>query len=262
MSDRKFYVYEHWRPDRGECFYVGKGHGRRANVMYARSRHHLNIQAKLERMGMCVEVRMIASDLTEDEAFAMEIERIAFWISDGAELTNLTVGGEGPSNPPEETRALMRAAKVGRKLTDEHKAKIGAASRVALADPAVRQKLSDAIRVSHSRPEVKEKLSKFQRERPRSREHYEKVSAALTGRKLSPDHAEKARKASVGRKQTAEEIERRRAANAGRKRTPEFCARMKAAWTPERKAAQALITAERNRNKAKVKTLPLFEDSK
>lgn len=246
MSDLIFYVYEHWRPDKGECFYVGKGYARRANVMYGRNRHHLNIQAKLARLGMCVEVRMVAEALSEEDAFELEIERIAFWIADGAELTNLTAGGEGLANPPEETRALMRAAKLGGKLTEEHKAKIGKASREALADPAVRAKLSCAVRESHARPEVKEKLSKFQRERPRSKEQYEKTSAALTGRKLSPEHIAKMRVANTGRKQSASEIANRRAANTGKKRSPEFCARMKAAWTPERRAAQAKLTADKS----------------
>ena len=31
-----FYVYEHWRPDHDECFYVGKGKGGRANEAEAR----------------------------------------------------------------------------------------------------------------------------------------------------------------------------------------------------------------------------------
>jgi len=26
-----YYVYEHWRPDKDICFYVGKGKGSRAN---------------------------------------------------------------------------------------------------------------------------------------------------------------------------------------------------------------------------------------
>ena len=44
----KFYVYEHWRPDRGECFYVGKGHGRRAyDMRRGRNRWHKFMQEKL-----------------------------------------------------------------------------------------------------------------------------------------------------------------------------------------------------------------------
>lgn len=32
MSIDTFYVYEHWRPDKGECFYVGKGKKHRKTV--------------------------------------------------------------------------------------------------------------------------------------------------------------------------------------------------------------------------------------
>ncbi len=246
MSDAIFLVYEHWRLDTDLCFYVGKGTAKRANILYGRNRYHTAIQNKLARMGLAVEVRVVEGGLTEEEAFILEIERIAFWRAQGVPLANLTAGGEGTSDPSEETRALMRAAKLGGKLTDEHKAKIAARSREALARPEVKAKLSAAIRLSHQRPEVKAKLSHHQKTRVRSREQYEKTSAALMGRKLSPEHIEKMRIAATGRKQCAEEIEKRRAANKGRKRTPEFCARMASAWTPERKARQAAMTAARS----------------
>lgn len=71
-----FYVYEHWRPDRGECFYVGKGKGGRANELrHNRNRFHKFIQAKLSRLGTAVEVRIISDCLSESEAFALERER-------------------------------------------------------------------------------------------------------------------------------------------------------------------------------------------
>ena len=55
---REFYVYEHWRPDTGACFYVGKGNGDRAfRVKKNRNRHHANIVAKLEKDSLQVEVR-------------------------------------------------------------------------------------------------------------------------------------------------------------------------------------------------------------
>lgn len=93
----KYYVYEHWRTDRDECFYVGKGMGSRAYKMGCRNRHHKAIQAKVIREGCAIEVRIVSSGLTEDEAFALEIERIAFWRSKNIDLANLTNGGEGPS---------------------------------------------------------------------------------------------------------------------------------------------------------------------
>lgn len=97
-AENIFYVYEHWRPDRGECFYVGKGRGRRANELRNnRNRLHKFIQEKLSRLGTAVEVRIVADGLSESEAFALERERIALWRADGADLANWTDGGEGPS---------------------------------------------------------------------------------------------------------------------------------------------------------------------
>ena len=50
-----FYVYEHWRPDRDEPFYVGKGRGGRANMMARRNKYHKAIQGKLHKNGYAVE---------------------------------------------------------------------------------------------------------------------------------------------------------------------------------------------------------------
>jgi len=120
-NDRAFYVYEHWRPDRDECFYVGKGRGPRASNLKRRNRHHLAIQAKLSRLGLCVEIRVVKGGLTEKEAFDLEISRIAFWREDGADLTNMTFGGEGTSGwvPTAETLEKRRAAAVGKTRSAE-----------------------------------------------------------------------------------------------------------------------------------------------
>lgn len=249
----KFYVYEHVRPDRDEVFYVGKGNGRRANEMNGRNRHHKAIQAKLSRLGMAVEVRMVAMGMDEEYAFALEIERIAFWRADGADLTNISGGGEGSSNPSEKTRALMRSRKLGGKLTEEHKANISKASKIALARPEVKAKLSASLKVALNTPEAKERASKHFKALVRTEEHCARIAAAHKGKKLSPEHAEKARQASLGRKQTQEEIERRRIANTGKKRSPEFCALMSRAWSDERKAKNSHILAERNRARAGIK---------
>lgn len=222
-----FYVYEHWRPDKGECFYVGKGCGKRSREMGSRNRYHKNIQNKLAILGFSVEIRFVEAGLTEDQAHSLEVSRIAFWRACGAELANLTDGGEGTSNPSLETRALMRAAKIGRKLTEEHKAKVSAASRAAQASTGFRERHSRLLKEALNRPEVKAKRSKSQKARIRTKEHYEKVAAALRGKKLSPEHRAKCRLASLGRKQRPEEIEKRRLANSGKKRPPEFCALMK-----------------------------------
>lgn len=222
-----FYVYEHWRPDKDVCFYVGKGKGKRANVMYKRNPHHTRIQKKLAKKGMCVEVRLVAENLSEEQAYVIEIDRIAFWRNENIELANLTAGGEGGANPSIETRIKMRNAKMGRKLSDEHKRKISESTKIALNQEGMHDKLSVAIKKSLSRPEVKAKLSFFQKNRVRTKEHYDKVSKALTGKKLSPERVEKTRLKNLGRKQSPEEIEKRKLANTGKKRTEEQRQRMR-----------------------------------
>lgn len=125
MDDaRAFYVYEHWRPDRGECFYVGKGKGGRANSLrHGRNRFHKFIQTKLLRLGSAVEVKIVTDGLNEIEAFALERERIAFWRDGGANLANMSDGGEGPSGhrQSEEHRQKRAAAKSAYYATPEGK---------------------------------------------------------------------------------------------------------------------------------------------
>lgn len=114
----KFYVYEHWRLDKDECFYVGKGQGKRAYTSVGRNQHWKNIIAKLEREGFAWEVRIVKSNLIEQDAFNLEIERINFWLGK-VDLSNKTGGGLGHSNPSEETRKKLRAGKVGKPIFDK-----------------------------------------------------------------------------------------------------------------------------------------------
>jgi len=112
----QYYVYEHWRLDKDECFYVGKGKGGRAYETSKRGSHWRHIVAKLERIGSGYEVRLVITGLTEKEAFKIEKERIAFW-RDIVDLANKTDGGEGVSGlkMSKEAKAKMRAAKLGKK---------------------------------------------------------------------------------------------------------------------------------------------------
>jgi len=218
MTESLFYIYEHWRPDKGCCFYVGKGCGGRATNMFHRNRHHKAIQTKLGRLGATVEVRIIAHGLMEEDALSLEKERIAFWRTAGAKLANLTDGGEGISgyahsdetkkkigaaskgnkhglSPSPETRAKMRAAKLGRKQPPELVAKRAAAlignksrtgQKISLES---RAKQSAALKGIVKTPEWRAKLSASLKGRPHSPERRANIIAgklrALEKRRIS-----------------------------------------------------------------------------
>lgn len=151
MKIPRYYVYEHWRPDKDVCFYVGKGIRNRANdLKTGRNPYHLKIQAKLARLGMCVEVRLAAEALTNEESLAFEVERIAFWKGMGVKLANLTLGGEG-------TKGLKRSKEWcealgnrmrGRRHTAETIAKMSVASRGRVTSAETKQKQSEGVRAT------------------------------------------------------------------------------------------------------------------
>lgn len=93
MND--FYVYEHWRPDTNQCFYVGKGRGNRSHRFKNRNKYWQCVVGKLRRNDAEVEVRLVFVGLTNEEAATKEVERIAYWRSLGVVLTNATDGGDG-----------------------------------------------------------------------------------------------------------------------------------------------------------------------
>ena len=127
-----FYVYEHWRPDLDVCFYVGKGKGTRAFKFRDRNAAYGQIANGLAALGMCVEVRMVASGLSESDAFTIERERIKIWRSLGVDLANRTDGGEGFSGfvrpygirMSDETKKRVSAARKGMKFTAEHRLRL------------------------------------------------------------------------------------------------------------------------------------------
>jgi len=135
MSKHNFYVYEHWRLDRDECFYVGKGKGNRAYNMKKRNRHHKAVVAKVMREGFAVDIRIVLCGLSEKEAFKLEVDRISFWRLSGADLTNMTNGGEGASGfkMPEDVRKKMSQSQLKRAPRSPHsietRMKIGLASK-------------------------------------------------------------------------------------------------------------------------------------
>lgn len=148
--------------------------------MRLRNKHHHNIQKKLARQGMCVEIRMVASGLMEEMAFLIEMERIEFWRSVGVKLANITSGGEGLS---------------GHRHSDKSRQKMSAAIKLKYSDPEHIEKVRAAtVRSWIGADERKRKLGEFSKSRkgtktgPRSDEVKKRMGDAQRGKKLSPEH--------------------------------------------------------------------------
>lgn len=85
-----FYVYEWFNKDTDEVFYVGKGTGNRYKIKSNRNNYFKNYINKYK-----CDVRKIKDNITEKEAFALEIETIAKYKKINQCQCNLTIGGEG-----------------------------------------------------------------------------------------------------------------------------------------------------------------------
>ena len=210
MSNNNFYVYEHWRLDRDECFYVGKGNRRRAFDMKYRNAHHKAIQAKVTREGSAIEVRMVATGMAEDEAFSLECERICFWRAAGVDLANHTNGGEGRSGflVSDETKMKQSAAAIQRNKNPEYIAKLRIATTKTWAtNPIILERMIEAGKARRGIPtrpcseETKLKIglsNKGKSRAPVSLETRNKISIASKGRHVSAEVAKKISDAKKG----------------------------------------------------------------
>lgn len=174
MSDA-FYVYEHWRPDTNECFYVGKGKANRAYRVTPGSRkrnwRYQNIVAKVQRLGLDIDIRIITGLLSEADAFRQEAARIAYWRSIGVDLVNITTGGGG-------TAGLSPSAEARRKISE--------ANRGRVPSPEERARISVGCRSSEAHKAHCRALAAAQKGVPRSAELRAKLSAAKKGKHKGP----------------------------------------------------------------------------
>lgn len=183
LVSRRFYVYEHWRPDQNVCFYVGKGSKQRAYNFHRRregSINHLRIVSELKILGFSPEVRFVQLGLSEVEAFDLEIERIRFWKAQGVVLANMTDGGDGVAGRKLSAEAVQKLK--NRIFTEEHRRKISEAKKDVAQSPDHIAKASAARRgKKHPRASV-EARSALMRGRKRPPEVGAKISAALKGK--------------------------------------------------------------------------------
>lgn len=126
---RKFYVYRLRLETSDAPFYIGKGTGSRIRVHFypsslkARS-HKNNIIRKALADGVKVLKEIVQGNLTEQEAFALEVELIASYgrLDRGTGiLANHTDGGEGSvgvkHNRSDEYRENVRRSRIGKKAS-------------------------------------------------------------------------------------------------------------------------------------------------
>lgn len=127
-------------------------------------------------------------------------------------------------------RARHSAAMIGRKLSDEHKAKL----RGKICSAEHKKKISDAQkgRISPMKgrkhtAESKEKMSKSMLLRsPLSEESRKKISDTLKGQPFTDERRRNLSNALMGHKPSEESIRKTAAANRGKKRSPESCKKM------------------------------------
>jgi len=147
---------------------VGKGFGDRYTKHLKLTGPNLHLKNRIKAIRTAGFEPMVTPFLTEDEneAFALEIEFIKKFgrrdLETGS-LCNYTNGGEGSSGRKlvhsQETKDKIRASMIGRVITAEHRARIGA-SRKGHVNSA--ESIAKAV-ASRTAPEKKEALSKAMR---------------------------------------------------------------------------------------------------
>lgn len=154
MNKKEFYVYVHKRKTDSSVFYVGKGKGSRDSSRSGRSNHWRNI---VEKNGLIIE--RLAENLSESEAYQLEIQFIKEMRILGERICNIANGGNGglsgiKLNPDHIEK--LRNAKIGKPQSPDHakksaRAKIGKMVKnkrkpVINSDGAIFKSASDAAR--------------------------------------------------------------------------------------------------------------------
>lgn len=103
-------LYEHWRMDTNECFYVGISWAQEDTRPYDLSPRNPFYGNVVSKIGTdMVDVRIQADGLTKDELCELETLQIAYWRDFiGDRLTNIAQGGEGLIVWTDDLRAQQR----------------------------------------------------------------------------------------------------------------------------------------------------------
>jgi predicted GIY-YIG superfamily endonuclease len=139
--------------------YTGKSLSQRlsSHMRDITKNHRTNWISKLKASGKRPEIVEVESFSAKEDALAAEIAWISYFRYIGCDLVNGTDGGVGyPIS--KENRVRISASKKGKKLTEEHRRKIGDGSRGRSHSPETRAKIS-ATRMKNMTDEVRMKIS-------------------------------------------------------------------------------------------------------
>lgn len=179
---KKFYTYAYLREDRTP-YYIGKGQGRRIHQTIGKP---CNKPPK-DR------IIFLKQNLSEEESFRHERYMIAIFgrkdLKTGI-LHNRSDGGEGPSNPSEETRKKMRERHIGKISSEQSKNKMSES----------RKGNKNHFYGKHHTEETKEKLREKNIGKTLSEETKKKISESATGKILSDQTRENIRQSKLGEK--------------------------------------------------------------
>jgi hypothetical protein len=114
-------LYEHWRPDTNECFYIGISWAMeetRPYEMKDRNYRHFEVQKELYSKNMAVEVRVQKFESIEKEKLQnIEILMIAHWRQYiGKKLTNIHKGGFLPGGFEWDDEMRLNHSKLTKKF--------------------------------------------------------------------------------------------------------------------------------------------------
>ena len=186
-------IYILCEPD-GEIRYIGKTYKKLSrrlsqHLTLARSgkkNHRLDWIRSVLSKGYLPKIELIGE--VDGSGSSEEVAWIAYGKQEGWRLVNETEGGEGVIGRSADALEKMRAANIGRKISDYQKKRISEANRVRIVSEETRKKSSLANRGQTRSIETCLRISKAQKSSQAVIDHCRRTALAHRGVKLSIEH--------------------------------------------------------------------------